>query len=70
MRDLSYFLGKLFDKDPSAVEQNHYFTKAANVFIVSDLDNWQKISLRNLATKHCLFGATTIAKNSNKEMWV
>ena len=56
-----------FDKDHLAVEQSNYFTKVANVYIVYDLDNWPKISLRNLATKNCLFDATAIVKISNKE---
>ena len=32
------------DKDPLTEEQNNYLTKAVNVYIVYDLDNWQKIS--------------------------
>ena len=28
------------DKDPLTEEQNNYLTKAVNVYIVYDLDNW------------------------------
>ena len=58
-----------FDKDPLAVEQNNYLTKAVNVYIVYDLDNWLKILHRNFTLKNCLFGATTRVKNNNKEKW-
>ena len=31
-------MGIKFDKDPLPVEQNNYFTKIVNVYIVYDLD--------------------------------
>ena len=58
-----------FDKDPLAVEQNNYLTKVVIVYIVYDLDNWLKILYRTFTLKNCLFGATTIVKNNNKEKW-
>ena len=58
------------DKDPIAVEQNNYLTKIANVNIVYDLDVWQKIPLWNFTIKNCLFGATSIVKNSDEKKWV
>ena len=39
-------------------------------YIVYDLDNWPKILLRNFTLKNYLFGATNIAKNSDKSKWV
>ena len=39
------------------MEQINYLTKGVNVYIVCDVDN-------------CLFGATTIVKNGNKEKWL
>ena len=58
------------DKDPIAVEQNNYLTKIVNVNIAYDLDVWQKIPLWNFTVKNCLFGATSIVKNSDEKKWV
>ena len=58
-----------FDKEPLAKEQNNFLTKIVNVYIVYNLDALPKIPLRNF-TKNCLFGATNIVKNSDKEKWV
>ena len=63
-------MGIKFDKDPLAVEQNNYLTKIVNVYIVFHLDAWPKISLINFTIKNCLFGATSIVKNSDKEKYV
>ena len=56
-------MGIKFDNDPLVVEQNHYQTKIVNVYIVFDLDAWQK-------SRFCLFGATSIVKKSNQEKYV
>ena len=40
------------------------------MYIVHDLDAWQKIPLKNFTLKNCLFGATNIAKSSDKESFV
>ena len=63
-------MGIKFDKDPLTVEQNNYLTNIVNVYIVYDLDAWQKTLLRNFKLKHCLFGATNMVKNSDKEKYV
>ena len=55
---------------PEVVDQINYATKIVNVYIVYDLDYWPKIPLKNLKLKNCLFGATNIAKNSDKEKQV
>ena len=65
-----YKIGIKFHKDPLAVEQNNYLTKIVNVYIVHDLQAWPKIPLRNFSIKYCLFGATSIVKNSDKEKYV
>ena len=65
-----YRVGIKFDKDPLAVEQNNYLPKIVDVYIVYDLDAWPKIPLRNFAIKNCLFGATTIVKNRDKQKYV
>ena len=65
-----YKMGIEFDKDHLAAGQNNYLTKIVNVYIVYDLDAWPKIPLRNAALKNCLFGATNIVKNSDKEKYV
>ena len=63
-------MGIKFDKDPLAAEQNNYLSKILNVYIIYDLDAWPKIPLINFTIKKCLFGATPIVKNSDKEKWV
>ena len=62
-----YRIGIKFDKDPLAIEQNNYFTKISNVYIVYDLDAWPRNPINNFKFKNCLFGATNIVKNSNME---
>ena len=53
-----------------AVEQNNYTTKIVNVCVVYDLDNWPKKSPKKVYTKNCLFGATNVVKNNDKEKYV
>ena len=59
-----------FDKDPLAVEQNNYLTKNVNVYLVYELNAWRRNPTNNLKFKNCLFGATNIVKNSDKEKYV
>ena len=59
-----------FDKEPLAKEQNNFLTKIVHAYIVYNLDALPKIPLRNFTTKNCLFGATNIVKNTDKEKWV
>ena len=63
-------MGIKFDKDPLPVEQNNYFTKIVNVYIVYDLDAWPKIPLRIFTIKNRFFCATSIVQNSDKEKYV
>ena len=63
-------MGRKLDKDTLAVEGNNYLTKIVNIYIVSELYTWSKDPTNNFKFKNCLFGATTIAKNSNKEKHV
>ena len=65
-----YRIGIKFEKDPLAVEQNNYLTKIINVYIVYDLDAWPRNPTNNFKFKNCLFGATNIVKNSDKEKYV
>ena len=65
-----YRIGIKFDKDPLAVEQNNYLCKIVNVYIVCYLDNWPRNLTNNSKSKNCLFGATSIVKNSDKEKYV
>ena len=59
-----------FDKDPLAVEQNNYLTKIVNLYIVYELYEWPKSPTSSFKFKNCLFGATNIVKNSDKEIYV
>ena len=52
------------------VEENNYLGKIVNVYIVYDLDAWPRIPTNNFKFKNCLFGATSIVKNSDKEEYV
>ena len=60
-------MGIKLDKDPLSVEQKKYLTKILNFHIVYDFDAQAKHPLRNFAIKKCLFDATSIVRNSNKE---
>ena len=62
-----YNMGIEFDKDPLVVEQNSYFTKIVNVYIVHNLAAWPRNLTNNSKFKNCLFGETNIAKNSDNE---
>ena len=66
-----YKMGIKFDKDPLAVEQNNYLMyKIVNVYIVYDLNAWPRYPTNNFEFKNCLFGATNIVENSDKEEYV
>ena len=61
-------MGIKFNKDPLAVEQNNYLMyKIVNVYIVYDLNAWPRYATNNFEFKNCLFGATNIVENSDKE---
>ena len=45
-------------------------TKIVNVYIIYDLAAWPKNPTNNFKFKNCLFGATNIVKNSDKEKYV
>ena len=65
-----YRIGIKFYKDPLAVEQNNYLCKIVNVYIVYYLDTWPRNLTNNSKSKNCLFGATSIVKNSDNEKYV
>ena len=65
-----YRIETKLDKDLLAVEQNNYLSKIVNVYIVYDLDAWPRNPTNNFKFKNCLFGATSIVKNSDKEKYV
>ena len=58
------------DRDPLSAEQNKYATKIVNACIVYDLDAWSKNLTKYFKFINCLFGVTSIVKNSDKEKWV
>ena len=68
---LSYYrIAIIFDKYLLAVEQNNYLTKFENVYVVFDLDARPRNPTNNFKFKNCLFRATNIVKNSDKEKCV
>ena len=48
------------------VEQSNYASKIVNVYIVYNLDAWQRNATNYFKFNNCLFGATSIVKNSDK----
>ena len=62
-------MGIKFDKNPLAAEQNNYLTKTVNVYIVYDLAAWSRNPTNNFKFRNCLFRATKIVKNSDKEKY-
>ena len=71
--NIKYFGHKIrikFNSNPLVIEQNNYTTKIGNAYVVYDLDNWLKVPPNNFKFKNCLFGATNIVTNNNKEKWV
>ena len=65
-----YIKGIKFDKGPLAVEQINYLTKIVNVYIAYDLNAWPRKPTNNFKFKNCLFGATNIVQNSEKEKYL
>ena len=61
-------MGIKFDKVPLSVQQNNYASTIA--YIVYDLDAWPKNPTNNFKFKNCLFGATSVVKNRDKEKYV
>ena len=59
-------MGIKFDKEPLAVEQNHFLSKIVSVYILYDLDTWPRNLTKNFKFKNCLSGAASVAKNSDK----
>ena len=59
-----------FDKNSIAIEQKNYLSKIAYVYIIYDLDDWQRNPTNDFKFKSSLFGATNIVKNNNQEKYV
>ena len=70
IKNSGYRTGIEFDKDNLAAEQNNYVTKIENLYIAYDLDNWPRDPTKNFKFKNCLFGATSVVKNSDIEKYV
>ena len=60
-------MGIKFDKDPLPVEKNNYATNIVHVYIFYDIEAWPRNPSNNFKFKNCLFGATSVAANSDKE---
>ena len=58
-----------FNYTSLVIEQNKYTSRIVNVYIVYDLNNQPKILLKTFTLKNCLFEATNIVKNNNKEKY-
>ena len=62
-------MGIKLDKDLLAVERNNYASKIVNVYITYNLDARPRNPTNNFKFKNCLFGATSLVKNSDKEKY-
>ena len=51
-----------FNNNVLVIEQNNFAAKILNAYIVYDLDDLPKISLKTFKLKYCLFGATDVNK--------
>ena len=60
-------MGIKFDKGPLAVEQTNHASKILNVYIVCDLDACSKNPNKNFKFRNCLFGTTSVVRNSDQE---
>ena len=65
-----YKMGITFDKNPVAVKQNNYAIKIVKFYIAYDSDAWPRNPTKNFKCKNCLFGATSVVKNSDKEKYM
>ena len=63
-----YKIGIKFDKFPLAVEQSS--CKIVIVYFLYVLADWPRNPTNNFKFKNCLFGATNIARNSDKKKYV
>ena len=57
-------------KGPLTLEQNNYFTKVVNAYIVYGLDAWARNCMNVFKLKNFLLAATNVVTNSDKEKWV
>ena len=56
--NVKYFGNKIgiqFNNTLLIIEQNNYVTRIVNIYIVYDLENWPKNSLRNFTLKNCRY---------------
>ena len=65
-----YRIGIKFDKDPLAVDQNQLLDQYCNCLDCLWFRWMAKNSPQNFTLQNCLFGATNIVKNSDKEKYV
>ena len=65
-----YRMGIKCYKGPLAVEQSNQLSKIVNAYIVYDIDAWPRNPANNFKFKNCLFGATGVVRNSDKEKYV
>ena len=65
-----YKMGIKSGKDLLAVEENNYLTKTIYIYIVYGLNFGPKNPTNIFKFENCLFGATSVVKNSDKEKYV
>ena len=58
------------DKVPLALKQNNYTSKIVNIDIAYNFYAQPRNPTNNLKFKNCLFGETSVIKNSDKEKYV
>ena len=55
-------MGKNFDTEQLAIEQNNNIAKIVNAYIAYDFEFWSKNPTNKFKFKICLFGVTSIVK--------
>ena len=60
-------MGIKYGEDTLGLEQNNFENKIVNFYIAYDLDSWSRNPINNFKFRNCLFGATSIVKNTDKE---
>ena len=55
-------MGKNFDTEQLAIEQNNNIAKIVNAYIAYDFEFWSRNPTNKFKFKICLFGVTSIVK--------
>ena len=63
-------LGKKFNKNSLAVEENNYLTKIVNIYIIYDLDAWARDPSNYVKFKNWLLASASVVNDSDQDKYV